>query len=103
MKLYLLGFTLIFIGVILAMVSAFLPLLFTMIDGKATIKGGDIDVKIGAGWCIVVFFIPICFGFGEYATLLMVLVIALAIVLVLTSYLLYRHVKKQTSYIASPG
>ncbi|MEM1780919.1 MAG: hypothetical protein QXF19_07050 [Desulfurococcaceae archaeon] len=49
------------------------------------------------------FFIPICFGFGEYATLLMVLVIALTMVLVQTSYLFYRRVKRQVSYIAPPG
>ncbi|MEM5823099.1 MAG: hypothetical protein QXH34_08570, partial [Ignisphaera sp.] len=46
--------------------------------------------KISGGGCIILFFIPVCFGYGEFAIQLIMLAIALAIVLAIVYLVIYK-------------
>ncbi len=63
-----------FIGITLTIIAALLPLLLLSPETS--------NVNITGGGCIVVFFIPICFGVGEQAQLALLLAVILTLVLV---------------------
>ena len=86
MNLAKLGFILIFIGFAIAILAAFLPLISSPIS----------DHEIGVGGCIIVFFIPICFGTGTHGlgTIMMVIAIILAIILMVLAFIIFRTLFK---------
>lgn len=79
MRLHVLGFMLILAGIVLIIVA---PLLLAIM----TAEGAKISAT-GVG-CIVLFFIPICFGYGE--PLLIITLMALAVVLIVVSLIVFR-------------
>ncbi|MEM1677698.1 MAG: hypothetical protein QXV81_07235 [Ignisphaera sp.] len=76
-----LGFILILIGIVIAFIAILIPLFTIPLTG---------DIKISGGGCIILFFIPICFGYGEFAIQLIMLAIALAIVLAIVYLVIYK-------------
>lgn len=88
MDLLKLGFILIFLGFITAFVGVLIPILLTLLEPT--------KVGIGVGGCIVVFFIPICFGYGEPAVPMMIIMLVLALALIIVSFLMFRAIRKTT-------
>lgn len=86
MRLFKLGLVLVFAGIILAVIAALLPLLLV-----APETGG---VSATGGGCVVVFFVPVCFGVGEQAHVALLLAIALAVVLVVVLLLFNAWITK---------
>jgi len=84
-----LGFILLIAGVVIAFLSTLIPLIAGLIGGFG---GGE--VKVTGGGCVVVFFIPICFGYGD--PLVLVLLMAAAIVLVVASFIVFKSLVKTT-------
>jgi uncharacterized membrane protein len=66
-----------------------IPLIADLIGGLS-----GREVKVTGGGCVVVFFIPICFGYGD--PLVLVLLMALAIVLVVVSFIVFKSLVKTT-------
>jgi uncharacterized membrane protein len=81
-----LGFVFILIGFFIVFIAVLIPLF--------TIAFSD-GIKISGGGCIVLLFIPICFGYGEFALQLIVIAIVLAMALILISFIVYRQLFKQ--------
>ncbi|MEM1612365.1 MAG: hypothetical protein QXH02_03315 [Desulfurococcaceae archaeon] len=79
MNLLKLGVVLVFVGMILAVIATFLQAL-----------GG---ISVSGGGCIVVGFIPVCFGVGEHAlpAIMIVLVLAIALVVISLLFMTYAH------------
>lgn len=76
-----LGFTLIVVGVLLALIAVIIPLFTIPFTEGAKISGGG---------CIVILFIPICFGYGELSLQLVVIAMILAIALIIIYFVAYR-------------
>jgi uncharacterized membrane protein len=94
MKLARLGLALIAVGVILAFLAALLPLLAAG-AGEAGVAG-----------CVLVFFVPVCFGVGPLAPYLMVAAMLIALALLLVAYFLFRAAlgePRPESYPPAPG
>jgi uncharacterized membrane protein len=94
-KLSKLGLVLVFAGVIVAVVAALLPLLLITPETSG--------VSVTSGGCIIVFFVPICFGVGEHAQLALLLAVVLSIVLVVILILFYTwitSIRKQLVQVA---
>ncbi|MCC6040356.1 MAG: hypothetical protein LM565_06015 [Thermofilum sp.] len=94
MKLARLGLALIAVGVILAFLAALLPLLAAG-AGEAGVAG-----------CVLVFFVPVCFGVGPLAPYLMVAAMLIALALLLVAYFLFRAALEELrpeSYPPAPG
>jgi uncharacterized membrane protein len=89
MRLGTLGFILLIAGVIIAFVSTLIPFIAGLLSGFG---GGE--VKVTGGGCVVVFFIPICFGYGD--PLILILLMAVAIVLVVVSFIIFKSLVKTT-------
>jgi uncharacterized membrane protein len=89
MRLGTLGFILLIAGVIIAFVSTLIPFIAGLLGGFG---GGE--VKVTGGGCVVVFFIPICFGYGD--SLILILLMAVAIVLVVVSFIVFKSLVKTT-------
>ncbi len=70
------GLLLILIGFALAFTAVLLPLLTATLEA-----GGNRDISISGGGCILIMFVPICFGVGEAGLPLMVIAATLAVVL----------------------
>lgn len=89
MGLYKLGLLLIAISILLLVLASILMLLYPV---------GD-EGKVGVGGCVVLLFIPICFGVGEHWSLLLTISVALMIVIFLAILLmqlsLYRAEKRR--------
>ncbi|MCS7112042.1 MAG: hypothetical protein N3D82_01460 [Ignisphaera sp.] len=81
MELEKLGFALILVGMIMAFTATIIPLFIALSAGNVEVSGGG---------CIVLFFVPVCFGYGEFALQLIILAIALAIVLAAVSFVIHR-------------
>jgi len=95
LKLFKLGLVLIFAGIALIFITALLPLLLVGFETR--------EVNITSAGCIIVFFIPVCFGVGEHAQQLLLLAVILAIILValiaLLNMWILKTLKKSTSTI----
>ena len=76
-----LGFTLIIVGLFLALMAAIIPLFIIPFTES---------IKVSGGGCIVILFIPICFGYGEFSLQLMLLAMILAIALIIVYLVVYR-------------
>lgn len=86
MELFKLGLIVIFVGFALAF-AATLVLTLTAIWGVG-------EVKVTGGGCVVIAFVPVCFGYGD--PLLLAVLMAVAIVLVAVSYVFIREARKLT-------
>lgn len=91
MKLFKLGLLLIFIGIALAFMATILPL---MLVGFETSR-----INVTGGGCIIVFFIPICFGVGEQATQALLLAVVLVIILVAVILLFNTWILKSAKQV----
>ncbi|MET1159810.1 MAG: hypothetical protein ABWW65_02505 [Thermoprotei archaeon] len=89
MDLHKLGLVLVFTGIILALIAAFLPLLL------APLQQGE--TRISGAACILLFFIPICFSYGELAPLLMIVSLVLVIVVVVVLIVILKWIMKTIS------
>jgi len=74
-----LGFALILAGFALAFAAVLVAALSVAQGGAASVGG-----------CVLILFVPICFGVGSLAPYLLVVVLALALALVALSLLLWR-------------
>lgn len=74
-------------GFVLVFLAVLLPIL-TSVDQATT--------SSGIAGCVILFFIPICFGFGESGVLpfMMILSLALTLVLVVFAFLVFRKLTK---------
>jgi len=95
LKLYKTGLVLVFIGVILAFAAALLPLLLVALSPVA--EGGKVEVA--GGGCIVIGFIPVCFGYGN--PLLVVVLLVAALIVVVISYVLVKSTLKELKAVSS--
>lgn len=86
-NLFRLGLYLLFAGFALAFVAALLPAL------AAALGAGGQPVGVSGAGCVLVMFVPICFGAGEWALPLMVSAAAIAAVLVVLSLVLLRQLR----------
>jgi len=83
------GIALVFIGMALAFVAALLPVILQLSSAEPG------SVSIGGGGCIIIFFIPICFGVGEPVLLVPMLALAavLAIASLVIGYMMFRRAR----------
>ncbi|OYT40705.1 MAG: hypothetical protein B6U89_01315 [Desulfurococcales archaeon ex4484_58] len=79
------GILLFFIGVIIIIVAS---LLFFFI---APSSPSDKRVEGGVAGCIVIFFIPICFGAGSPSIIPLLIILALIMVVIMIIFLLIIH------------
>lgn len=89
MDLYRAGIILIVAGFILLFIAALLPLIVYLLS-PATGMGG---IEVSGGGCILLFFIPICFGVGSQAILLIIVALIIALILMIFGYITYRNVR----------
>jgi uncharacterized membrane protein len=82
-----LGFVLIVAGIVLAVIAVVVPPLLVALQQPEQVATG----VSGAG-CIVVLFIPICFGFGPQQLVLPLIVLAIAVTIIFAviALLMYR-------------
>ncbi|MEM4487775.1 MAG: hypothetical protein QXK88_03100 [Desulfurococcaceae archaeon] len=85
-KLFKLGLVMILAGLVLAFIGTIIPLLKFKQDGSG--------VSITTGACILIGFIPICFGAGDFPVHLLLIVVSMSLLLVLLSVLFSRHIFK---------
>ena len=80
-----LGFMMVFIGIMIIIIASILMVFSQPIQDS----GGRVNV----GGCIIIFFIPICFGYGEpwIMVLAITLTIILVIILFLLPYIIYKR------------
>ncbi len=87
-KLVILGFIIVFIGFMLIMLST----VFTVFS---ELKSAPSNTSVGVGGCILVFFVPICFGAGTHGLGLITLLLAVVLTIVaLMFFLLTRTLLK---------
>ena len=87
-NLFIAGITLMLLGMLIMFVG---PLM------TFALKGSSSASKVAAGGCIVVAFIPICFGYGTNWTLLLVLAI-IGVVIAVVMYILMRNVVRGVGF-----
>lgn len=85
------GLLLFFIGFTLALAAGILTMLMA-----ASGIGGEGPVRVSGGGCVLIFFIPICFGVGEAALPLMIIAVVLTVVLALLGLVGLRRVRVET-------
>ena len=80
-----LGFIIVFIGILIIIIASILMVFSQPIQDS----GGRVNV----GGCIIIGFIPICFGYGEpwVMVLAIILTIILVIILLLLPYIIYKR------------
>lgn len=89
MKLYKIGLTLVIVAILMLIVASILLLINS--------SGGG---NIGIGGCIVIVFIPICFGIGEHPGILLVtsVILTLVFIMILYTYLRVYSARKHSIY-----
>lgn len=87
MKMFRVGLVLIFAGVVL-LFTAIAISFFGIADG---------EVNVSAGGCVLIGFIPICFGVGENMANFILLALLLSIVLIITTLMLMFYASKELS------
>ena len=83
--LFKLGLILIFLGIILVIVATLLIPLFI----------NQNNIQVSTGGCIILLFIPICFGVGEQSTLLLTIALTLALIIVIINLFFYITIKRK--------
>lgn len=81
-----LGFVLITAGIVLAIIAVVVPPLLLALQQPEQVSTG-----VGGAGCIVVFFIPICFGFGSQQLVLPLIALAIAVTLIFAVIALLMH------------
>lgn len=89
-KLFNLSLALLILGFILAFIAVLIPLFSIAVSPR---EGAGVSVT-GSG-CVLIMFVPICFGVGEHALPMMVLAVVLAVVVVLLSIFVLRWIYKE--------
>lgn len=82
------GLILVAAGLTLALMAALLPLLAAP------------GAQVGVGGCVVVLFIPVCFGVGNQPLPLLVVAIVLSILLLAFALLVWRALAREAYQIA---
>lgn len=82
------GLALVLVGFALAVVAALLPLLATP------------SALTGVGGCIVLLFVPICFGVGNLALPLLIAAAVLSILLLVVAFLVWRTLTREAQRVA---
>ena len=79
------GFIIVFIGIMVIIIAS----IFMAFSQPLQDSGGRVNV----GGCIIIGFIPICFGYGEpwAMVLAIILTIILVIILLLLPYIIYKR------------
>ncbi|MEM1644735.1 MAG: hypothetical protein QXL96_02495 [Ignisphaera sp.] len=91
MELTKLGFILITLGFVVMFIAIVIPLLSIILSGEVE------NIDISGGGCIVILFIPICFGFGSQ-TLVQPLIILAAVLTIITfiiGFLMFKEAKNR--------
>lgn len=83
-----LGLIVILIGFTVAFIGILIPIYLVAL--------GNVEAGVGAGVCIVLLFIPICFGYGEHALPLMILALGLALAILIVGLIVFRAIKRST-------
>ncbi len=98
------GFVLIFIGVALAFIAALLPAIAAASQPSEAAPTPSNRTSIGVGGCVLIFFVPICFGYGTNHLPITMLIIALALtaVMILLAFLLLRVAMPRPRVVGSP-
>ncbi|RLG83844.1 MAG: hypothetical protein DRO40_03360 [Thermoprotei archaeon] len=80
-----LGFIIVFIGILIIIIASILMVFSQPIQ--------DSGSRVNVGGCIIIFFIPICFGYGEPWILILTitLTIILVIIVFLLPYIIYKR------------
>ena len=82
------GLALVLAGFALAVIAALLPLLAAP------------GAQVGVGGCIIVLFVPVCFGVGSQALPLLIVAIALSIVLLVVAFIVRRVLAREVHQVA---
>ncbi|MCX8185010.1 MAG: hypothetical protein RMI56_02070 [Sulfolobales archaeon] len=82
------GLALFIAGFTLALIATLAAAIFPALQAE----GGPTGVS--SGGCILIMFVPICFGVGEAALPLMVLAVGLAVVLLIVSLVLLSGIRR---------
>ncbi|MEM1871559.1 MAG: hypothetical protein QW517_10625 [Thermofilaceae archaeon] len=82
------GLALLLAGFALAVIAALLPLLAAP------------GALVGVGGCIIVLFVPVCFGVGSQALPLLIVAIALSIVLLAVAFIVWRVLAREVHQVA---
>jgi uncharacterized membrane protein len=87
MKVFHIGLLLILIGFIMAFATVLLLVLTPILQQLS-----QNTAVVGGGGCVIIFFIPICFGFGPQVFIwpLIIAALVLAIATMVIGYLIYR-------------
>lgn len=86
------GLTLILLGFAIAFIAILIPMLFLLIEGG----------EIGVGGCVLILFIPICFGYGNLAIPLIVVAAILMLVVTIVGVFVYTSMRKTLKSSAYP-
>lgn len=86
MKLFKVGLTFIILGFALAFVAVLLPIAL----GTASSSQG---INVSGGGCVVIMFIPICFGVGEYPLIPIMVSAVLALLLMVFGFMILRWMR----------
>lgn len=70
-------------------------LAFLLASALAILSSGP---PVSGGGCIVILFLPICFGFGERPLLMVLVVMLMSLVVMAASYFLLRAVATSVRY-----
>jgi len=90
-RLIAIGFALIVLGILITFIGAFLLVLKPLMEAPETAT----NVTSAAAGCIVIFFIPICFGTStqpQLSMILTIMAIALTLVIIVFSFIFIRRV-----------
>lgn len=88
-----LGLLLIFCGFALAFIATIFPLL--------TFEWNATNLSVTGGGCIIIGFIPVCFGVGEYPIHILIVVLSIALALVLIGAIFSFHILREARKYAT--
>lgn len=103
-----LGFVLIFLGIALAIIAALLPAiaisLTWSLQPREAMPTPTTRTGGGVGGCILLFFIPICFGYGVgYLPITLIIIsLVLAAVVAIVTYLTLRYLAPRPKIGSNP-
>jgi len=90
-RLIAIGFALVILGILVTFIGTFILVLKPLMEAPQTT---NVTVTGGAAGCIVIFFIPICFGTGNQPQLSMILTImavTLTVIIIIFSFIFMRR------------
>lgn len=94
MSLFKVGLIFVILGFAIAFVAALLPIVLgTMLSGQ--------EINVSGGGCVVIMFIPVCFGVGEYPLIMIITSAVLALILMVFGFLILRWMRNLPTIGAS--